>query len=223
MNAARDLFTDTPSDEAPAAEVQDRQRRTGRTPDREGGERLALSGAAANESSAVQEGPERGSNATVSPAGAGCCGTCSESSAWMAGMVGCAQLKPWHHISEMASCHFSPSRWRPLDSAALVKRKAQEGIDQAVGAADRAAPGWSDRALEFIRVFAEANAGRQLTGFEIVQDSIRRGFEQPKNGGQAWGSPLQRAARAGHLVRRGSVPDPNPERHRSDVPLWECA
>ena len=103
----------------------------------------------------------------------------------------------------------------------VAKAAAQEGIDRAVGCAERRSPGWSDRALAWIRAYAQANRGRRFTGFELVQASVVAGFEQPENP-KAWGGPIQRASRAGALRKVGTVADPNPERHGSDVPNWEA-
>lgn len=103
-----------------------------------------------------------------------------------------------------------------------VRQAAQEGIDRAVTHADMVTPGWSQNALEFIRLHVSRNRGKRFTGYELVQASIAYGLDQPPSP-KAWGSPIQRAARLGLLVKRGTVPDPNPDRHGSDVPLWEAA
>lgn len=155
------------------------------------------------------------------------CSTCAAASTWVTGnghdtgFVNCEHMPSWHHLNPATTCTFSPARWKAIDAKKLVKRAAQAGIDQAVGAADRAAPGWSDRALVWIRQYTAKMGGRRLTGYELVQQSIGEQVEQPENP-KAWGGPIQRAARAGYLVKVGTVADPNPERHGSDVPLWEC-
>lgn len=102
------------------------------------------------------------------------------------------------------------------------KRKAQEGIDQAVAHADRDAPGWSSVAFEFVKLHAMQNRGARFTGYEIVRAALAYGVPKPPTD-KAFGGPIQRAARAGLIRKVGSVADPNPERHGSDVPLWEAA
>lgn len=108
--------------------------------------------------------------------------------------------------------------------AARMKARAaaQEGIDRAVAHAERDVPGWSDVAYEFIRLHAMQNRGKRFTGYEIVQAALAYGVPKPPTD-KAFGGPLQRAARAQVLRKVGGVPDPNPERHGSMVPLWEAA
>lgn len=108
------------------------------------------------------------------------------------------------------------------ESRRVAKEKAQEGIEQAVSHAEKEKPGWSANAYEFIRLHCIRNKGKRFTGFEVVQASIAYGLDQPPNP-RAWGGPLQKAARNRLIVRVGTVADPNPERHGSDVPLWEAA
>ena len=156
------------------------------------------------------------------------CVTCARSSEYRpisgerTGRVNCAEQQPWFVMEPGATCHFTPSRWVAMEASKLAKVAKQAGIDQAVGAADRAAPGWSDQAYGWIAAHAERSRGVRLTGYELVRRSIMDQVPQPENA-KAWGGPIQRAARAGYLVKVGTVADPNPERHGSDVPLWECA
>lgn len=107
------------------------------------------------------------------------------------------------------------------ESRQVARKAAQEGIDRAVSCAEKKTPGWSDVALAFIRLHCQRNKGKTFTGFEIVQASIGYGVIQPPNS-KAWGGPIQRAARAGLIVKAGTVEDPNPERHGSQVPLWRA-
>lgn len=98
-----------------------------------------------------------------------------------------------------------------------ARAQAQEGIDRAVSAADRAIAGWSDLALRYVRLYATQNRGKQFIGYEIVQASIAAGIIQPENA-KAWGAPIQRAAREGLIRKVGTAPDPN--RHGNPVTLW---
>jgi hypothetical protein len=156
------------------------------------------------------------------------CVTCAKSAPFVApggqrtGTLNCAEQQPWFVMEPMAGCHFKPSRWVALEAGKLAKVVKQAAIEQAVGAADRAAPGWSEQAFGWIGHYAQRRAGVRLTGFDLVRLSIEERVQQPENP-KAWGGPIQRAARAGYLVKVGTVADPNPERHGSDVPLWECA
>ncbi len=98
---------------------------------------------------------------------------------------------------------------------------AQEGIDRAVDHAERDVPVWSEVAFAFVKLYATQHRGEKFTGYEIVRASKARVTAPPTD--KAWGGPLQRAARAGIIRKVGGVPDPNPERHGSMVPLWEAA
>lgn len=137
-------------------------------------------------------------------------------------MLPCALLPKWTTVSPTHGC----DRWRPDTPEAMARREAQAGIDQAVAAADRKVEGWSDLALEFIRLFCVQNKGKRCIGHDIVQASIAKGVIQPENA-KAWGGPIQRAVRAGLLKRatHEGVPltAPDPNRHTNPVPLWEVA
>lgn len=149
----------------------------------------------------------------------GTCGTCGHGSIGRFGMIACGQVGSKASVNS-AGLECLIDRWVPLPIEQQVKRSAQAGIDQAVAAADRQAPGWSEQAFDYLRMYAAQHAGKRITGYEIVQ-AMRDITAQPENP-KAWGGPIQRAARAGHLVKVGTVPDPNHGRHGSDVPLWEC-
>lgn len=125
-------------------------------------------------------------------------------------------------MSEGTTCAFEISRWRPIDAASLARKEAQRGIDQAAEAAERACNGWTERAYEFVKIFAEANRGRPYIGHDIVTASLQTDLPQPINS-KAWGKPIQRAARARIIKKteRGYAPDPN--RHQNPVPEWETA
>lgn len=200
MNAARDLFTDTTRDETPAAEVQVQHRQlTGPTTGEDGRERL--------------DHP---------PVLAGVCGTCAEFSGRDA-LGGCTWLPHWSRMSSRATCGFTPVRWKASTAESLARREAQNGIDQAAEAADRHCTGWTERAFEFVKEFAEQMRGRgPYIGHDIVKASLQTDLPQPINS-KAWGRPIQRAARA-RIIRkteRGYAPDPN--RHANPVPEWETA
>lgn len=163
-------------------------------------------------------GVERAATRTPPARDAGRCGSCGESSKWLHGYVRCTHLPQWHFMSESTTCTFAPVRWVPQTKETLAKREAQEAIDEAADDAERHAHGWSDRALEFVRQFAEANRGRQYLGQEIVRASLQTDLPQPPHTA-AWGKPIQQAARAGLIKRVGFTADPH--RHANSVPLWE--
>jgi hypothetical protein len=147
-----------------------------------------------------------------------CCGTCGHGRRSAIG-IRCAFGKPYDHNGTSRPCVFAPSKWTPVTPATEARREAQEGIDRAVEAADREVASWSDNALAWVKLYATLNRGKRVIGADIVQASIAHKIIQPPNP-KAWGGPIQRAARAGYIVKVGTAPDPN--RHTNPVPLWEC-
>jgi hypothetical protein len=107
-----------------------------------------------------------------------------------------------------------------MSDLSQARQERDEGMSLAVERADRAISAWSELAIAWIRLYAQQHRGQQYTGRQIVLASRESGVIQPPND-KAWGSPMQRAARAGVIRRVGTVPDPN--RHCNPVPLWESA
>lgn len=107
-----------------------------------------------------------------------------------------------------------------MSDLTIAREMRDEGIERAVARADGAAPGWSDLALEWIKLFAMQNRGRRFIGREVVLASRCYGVIQPPND-KAWGGPMKRAAELGVIRKVGTAPDPN--RHCNPVPLWEAA
>jgi len=197
---ARDLFTDTPREEAESVG---------------NGSALSGRGAADHRQSlpTATAGFEPRARARI-------CGECGNGTPNRHEMIICGEGKPWEWLRADAACQFEPVRWVPITNSKQARRDAQAGIDQAVAAADRQIEGWSDLAYAFIELFCTRNKGRRCIGHEIVQASVEYGVIQPANA-KAWGAPIQRAARSGLLKRVGYGEDPN--RHGNPVPLWEVA
>lgn len=146
------------------------------------------------------------------------CGTCANGTRRDNGFIRCVFVPRHTSMGDTASCAVKPSAWVPISPEKVAQRLAQEGIQRAVDAADRAIEGWSDLALTYIRAYSTRNKGKEFIGYELVQQSIDDGVIQPPNA-KAWGSPIQRAARKGYIVNtRTTRPDPN--RHGNPVPVW---
>jgi hypothetical protein len=163
------------------------------------------------------------SDETPAPAAASStqtCGSCANGTITVGSFVRCSFGPRWKLYSQRQACDFNPTQFVSLNAAAIARRAAQAGIDQAAAGADREISGWSTTAFEFIRSYAIAHRGQQYIGHDIVQASIAAGVVQPSNP-KAWGAPIQRAAREGVIVRVGYSPDPN--RHTNPVPLWATA
>ena len=170
-----------------------------------------------NESSVEQAVTVRGAEGGIAtlPADAGCsCGGCGEWTKTTTGFGHCEHLPSWTTMSPRAACHFTPSRWVPISAEIKERREAQAAIDCAADDAESSVHGWSDRALEFIKSFAKSNSGKTFTAVEIVKASLQTDLPQPMNP-QAWGRPIQQAARQ-KIIRRAGV-DAN------RVPVWEPA
>lgn len=105
----------------------------------------------------------------------------------------------------------------PIDFARAAR---DEGIKRAEDHANSDVSGWSDLALEFIKLFVQQHKEVTFTGLDIRLASIKYGLIQPENS-KAWGGPINRAVRRGILKRAGTTQDPN--RHCNPVPLWVAA
>lgn len=162
--------------------------------------------------------PAASSSETPAESSSGTCGFCANGAIAVGGFIRCRLGPRWMLFNPKSVCEIAS--FVPLDLAAIAKRAAQDGIDQAVAGADREISGWSQQAFEFVRSYAIAHRGQQYIGHDIVQASIAAGIAQPTNS-KAWGAPIQRAAREGLIVRVGYSPDPN--RHTNPVPLWATA
>lgn len=174
--------------------------------------------AGANESSVERAVTVRGAEGGIAtlPADAGCsCGGCGEWTKTITGFGHCEHLPIWTTMSPRASCHFNPSRWVSIGPEAKARRDAQVAIDRAADDAESNVHGWSDRALEFIKSFAKSNSGKKFIAVDIVKASLQTDLPQPMSG-EAWGRPIQQAARQ-QIIRRAGV---SPE--FKGVPLWEA-
>lgn len=101
----------------------------------------------------------------------------------------------------------------------FAKAARDEGIQLAEGKANSEITGWSELALNYIKLFVLQRKGTTFTGLDIRLASIEYGLVQPSNS-KAWGGPLQKAARLGIIKRVGTTADPN--RHLNPVPLWSA-
>ncbi len=95
-------------------------------------------------------------------------------------------------------------------------RAGEVGMEQAAGSADRATPGWTDTAFEYlIRYVADKEF---FWPWELTRASTASGMEQPPDK-RAWGGIYQRARRAGY-IHKGDATARHPERHGSLVQVW---
>ena len=93
-------------------------------------------------------------------------------------------------------------------------------MQAAVDAAEGRVPRWGEVAFQYIRLYATQRRGQRFIGRDITQAAKAYGLESPASP-KAWGGPVQRAVRAGVLVKVGFAQDAN--RHCSPVPLFEAA
>jgi hypothetical protein len=99
--------------------------------------------------------------------------------------------------------------------AAIAREKAEQGMRRTLSAAERRTPGWGDIAYEFLRDYAKVN--ERFTGWMVVRSAAERIPEPPNP--KAWGSVIQKAARAGVIRKVGTTPDVH--RHGNPIPVWE--
>lgn len=80
---------------------------------------------------------------------------------------------------------------------------AVDGMERAKDHADRVAPGWSDRALTYLRRFlAMRGTGGRFIAPDVRDYAYATGLDRPPNE-RAWGSVLQRASRLGWIHEAG--------------------
>lgn len=99
--------------------------------------------------------------------------------------------------------------------SAVARERAELGMQRTLDLAERETPGWGAIASEFLRQYAKDNG--RFTGWMLVRSAADR-IPQPPNP-KAWGSVIQRAARAGIIRKVGFVPDVH--RHNNPIPVWE--
>lgn len=98
----------------------------------------------------------------------------------------------------------------------IARRAAQEGMDRALQGAENKVPTWGELAFNWLVAYAKKNA--HFTGWMVVKaSSLDPNFPIPENE-KAWGSPIQRAARRGIIVKDGTTKDPY--RHGNPIPVW---
>jgi hypothetical protein len=93
-----------------------------------------------------------------------------------------------------------------------------EGIKRAVDHAEREAPGWQSRAVEFIARFARANAG------EFFVEDIRtwahnNGLDEPPHA-RAWGAAILLARKRGLVTFVEYRKKPHDGAHKTPASVW---
>lgn len=105
-----------------------------------------------------------------------------------------------------------------LDPDAVARVRRDDGIQRAVDHADRVSHAWSVLAYQTLIAFLQHRAYRFLAQefVEYAEDVERIPIPPDK---RAWGSIIQRAARAGLIVKAGYRED----RYCSPKTLWRRA
>lgn len=107
-------------------------------------------------------------------------------------------------------------------NAATKARDA--GIKQAVTHAEQVHLGWTDKAVEAIRVHARCvKARNESFTAELIRNSIIGGCVPVPPHKRAWGGAMVRAAREGIIVKVGVTNSEATHCHRSFVSEWRAA
>lgn len=85
---------------------------------------------------------------------------------------------------------------------ATEHEKGEKGMAQAADHAERAAPGWTREALNFLIQFARVNAGRHFLAEEVEAWATEGGCTPPPDK-RAWGAVFKRANRAKIIGQTG--------------------
>lgn len=110
-----------------------------------------------------------------------------------------------------------------IDFEARAQRDA--GIRKAVDHAEDVTPGWSDRAFEMLRCFADdhrLNGGGSFTSEDLRTYASNLGLPSPPHL-RAWGGVFQRGAKAGVIVKAGFTTARAPHVHKSILATWRAA
>lgn len=98
------------------------------------------------------------------------------------------------------------------------------GIATAIDHADAVTPAWSERAFvelqAAIAMRRRANPGLTFMAEDVRRFAERRGLPAPPDP-RAWGGVLQRAARAGLIVKAGYGESANPQAHLRPTAMWK--
>ena len=95
----------------------------------------------------------------------------------------------------------------------------QEAIDAVVASANRAHPGWSEDAFEVLRRFI--TSGAIFKAEDVRNFAATTELPEPPDR-RAWGGILQRASKAGLIVRIGYAPCRNKGAHNRPTTLWQA-
>ncbi len=104
-----------------------------------------------------------------------------------------------------------------IDQSVKAEQSRKAAVTRVVKHADENKPGWSDRAFEWIVLYAKTH--ETFISEECTAAATAAGVPQPHDK-RAWGGPFQRAANAGVIRRDGYGISNN--RNRSPTPLWRA-
>ena len=92
-----------------------------------------------------------------------------------------------------------------------------KGIARAAQHAEDVEPDWQEKALDFLRTFAQE---RSLFSGEMVREASHASVPEPPHL-RAWGAIMLTAAKRGWIVKDGYIQVQNPRAHRANAALWK--
>jgi hypothetical protein len=103
------------------------------------------------------------------------------------------------------------------DKKPTARELTDKGIEQAKEHAEQVHPGWSDRALEYFRLYATLHPSFMTE--DVRAYAYADGFDMPPAEG-AWGGVSRAAKKAGYVSARGKTESKNPSQHGKYMTLW---
>lgn len=103
-------------------------------------------------------------------------------------------------------------------------RARDAGIKQAVTHAEQVHLGWTDKAVEAIRVYARCvKARNESFTAELIRSSIIGGCVPTPPHLRSWGHAMREAAKKGYIQKVGIAQSLAPRSHMSYVSEWRAA
>jgi hypothetical protein len=97
---------------------------------------------------------------------------------------------------------------------------AELGMHRAADHAEAEAPGWSDRALDYVHRYLREHPGKPVIAAEVRTLVHAQGLDLPPSP-YAWGAVMRAAARRGWIKRDGFTNYGDATTHTQPVTVWK--
>lgn len=100
---------------------------------------------------------------------------------------------------------------------------AVAGATLAASHADAVTAGWSDRAMEYLKMYSRAQGSEPFMAEDVRLSAEKGAFVPSPPDGRAWGAVILRAKRLGLIKHAGYAPNKDPGCHGSPKSVWRVA